>query len=64
MSDLNWDAGAFFEELTAKNKMAIDNGFKYCRVSGLDGFEGAFHDFSLSISVCGGQLLAADVEHP
>ena len=30
----------------------------------LIGFEFAFHDFSLSISVCGGQLLAADVEHP
>ena len=30
----------------------------------LIGFEFAFHDFSLLISVCGGQLLAADVEHP
>lgn len=53
MSDLNWDAGAFFEELTAKNKMAVDNGFVYCRVSGLDGFEGALKSMQNSTAfVC------------
>lgn len=37
-NDFNWDAAAFFERLTAKNKFALDNGFSFERVSSLDGF--------------------------
>lgn len=36
-----WDAGAFFERLTAVNKLAKQERFVFCRVSGLDGFEEA-----------------------
>ncbi len=34
----NWDAAAFFEKLTASNKFALANDFRFARVSGLDGF--------------------------
>ena len=40
----NWDATAFFEELSAKNKLAQAEGFTFCRVSGLEGFEEALHN--------------------
>ena len=36
-----WDAAAFFESLTATNRLAQSEGFTFCRVSGLDGFEEA-----------------------
>ena len=37
----NWDATAFFEGLTKRNKFAQSRKFTFCRVSGLDGFEEA-----------------------
>ncbi len=36
-----WDAAAFFEKLTRENLLARAEGFTFCRVSGLDGFEQA-----------------------
>ncbi len=36
-----WDAAAFFESLTASNRLAQAECFTFCRVSGLDGFEEA-----------------------
>lgn len=36
-----WDAASFFETLTAENLLARAEGFTFCRVSGLDGFEQA-----------------------
>lgn len=39
MFDGNWDATLFFEELTRKNRLAQDKGFKFCRVSGMEGFQ-------------------------
>ena len=36
-----WDAASFFENLTATNRLARSEGFTFCRVSGLDGFEEA-----------------------
>lgn len=41
MKNINWNATAFFEHLTATNKLAQSEGFRFCRVSGLDGFEEA-----------------------
>ena len=41
MNDSNWNASAFFEDLTRRNKLAHEKGFRFCRVSGLDGFEEA-----------------------
>ena len=37
----NWNATAFFEDLTKRNKFARSKQFTFCRVSGLDGFEEA-----------------------
>jgi len=37
----NWDATAFFQRLTATNKLAQDKRFRFCKVSGLQGFEDA-----------------------
>lgn len=37
----NWDAIAFFENLTSRNRLARDHGFKFCRVSGMEGFQEA-----------------------
>ncbi len=36
-----WNAAAFFENLTATNLLARQEGFSFCRVSGLEGFEQA-----------------------
>lgn len=37
----NWNATAFFENLTRSNRLATDKNFVFCQVSGLDGFEEA-----------------------
>lgn len=37
-NSFNWDAAAFFEKLTAANKLAKANGFVFERVSSLEGF--------------------------
>lgn len=39
-----WNAAAFFENLTATNRLAQSEGFTFCRVSGLDGFEEAVNE--------------------
>lgn len=41
--NFNWDAVSFFEGLSANNKLAQAEGFTFCRVSGLEGFEEALH---------------------
>lgn len=40
-SNGQWNAAAFFEMLTVTNKLAQNEGFVFCRVSGLEGFEEA-----------------------
>ena len=37
--NINWDASSFFETLVSKNKLAKTEEFRFCRVSGLEGFE-------------------------
>ena len=37
----NWNATAFFADLTKRNRFAVANGFRFCKVSGLEGFEEA-----------------------
>lgn len=39
--NFNWDAAAFFERLTLANKHAVNNGFRFVRVSSLEGFHAA-----------------------
>ena len=41
--NINWDATAFFERLASSNKLAKTEGFHFCRVSGLEGFEECIH---------------------
>ncbi len=41
MNTPTWDAAAFFEDLTARNRLAQDKGFRFCRISGLAGMEDA-----------------------
>lgn len=41
--NFNWDATAFFKHLTDTNRLAQQEGFTFCRVSGLEGFEEALH---------------------
>jgi hypothetical protein len=37
----DWNATQFFSELLANNKLAVTEGFTFCKVSGLEGFEEA-----------------------
>lgn len=46
-----WDATEYFEELTASNKLARSEGFTFCRVSGLDGFEEALENMQRSTAL-------------
>lgn len=39
IKNINWDATSFFARLTTSNKLAQQEHFTFCRVSGLDGFE-------------------------
>lgn len=42
--NFNWDAAAFFEILTTQSRLAQSEGFVFCRVSGLEGFEQAVNE--------------------
>ncbi len=44
MNNFNWDAASFFERLTARNRLARDSGYRFCRVASLEGFHGALTD--------------------
>ena len=39
-----WNAASFFKNLTATNRLAQQEGFTFCRVSGLEGFEEAVNE--------------------
>lgn len=39
--NFNWNASAFFERLTASNRHARENGYRFYRVSSLEGFHDA-----------------------
>lgn len=40
-NNFNWDSATFFERLTASNKHAQKNGYRFVRVSSLEGFHDA-----------------------
>ena len=48
----DWNAPQFFEELVAKNKLAVAEGFTFCKVSGLEGFEEALHAMQQATAFC------------
>ena len=41
IKNYSWNATAFFADLTKRNRFAIAKGFRFCKVSGLEGFEEA-----------------------
>lgn len=48
-----WNATAFFERLAQTNKLAVCEGFTFCQVSGLEGFEEALSQMqSASAFIC------------
>ena len=58
-TNFNWNATAFFLDLTARNKLAREHDFAFCRVSGLEGFEEALaHLQSDKAFVC-----VSDISH-
>lgn len=50
-SNYNWDAVSFFERLTESNKLAQQERFVFCRVSGLQGFEEALDNMQSSTAI-------------
>ena len=48
----DWNAPQFFEELVANNKLAVAEGFTFCKVSGLEGFEEALHAMQQATAFC------------
>lgn len=51
MNGFNWDAAAFFERLTKKNKLALEKGFSFERVSSLEGYHSLISK-TLSMKAC------------
>ena len=48
----DWNATQFFNELLANNKLAVAEGFTFCKVSGLEGFEEALHAMQQATAFC------------
>ena len=48
----DWSATRFFEDLLAKNKLALAEGFTFCKVSGLEGFEEAIQHMQSATALC------------
>lgn len=40
-NNFNWNSTSFFKNLTENNRFAIDNGYRFARVSSLEGFHDA-----------------------
>lgn len=50
-SNYNWDATTFFERLCGSNRLCQAEGFVFCRVSGLQGFEEALDNMQSSTAI-------------
>ena len=48
----DWNATAFFEDLLTRNRLAKSEGFVFCRVSGLEGFEEALSAMQTATALC------------
>ena len=48
----DWSATDFFKNLVANNKLAVAEGFTFCKVSGLEGFEEALHAMQQATAFC------------
>ena len=52
MQKSDWNATDFFQNLVANNKLAVAEGFTFCKVSGLEGFEEALHAMQQATAFC------------
>lgn len=50
MTNYNWDATAFFERLTASNRLAQKENFTFCSVSGLQGLQDMLQNMQTSVA--------------
>lgn len=50
MTNFNWDATAFFERLTASNRLAQKEKFTFCSVSGLQGLQDMLQNMQTSVA--------------
>ena len=50
MTNYNWDATAFFERLTASNRLAQKEKFTFCSVSGLQGLQDMLQNMQTSVA--------------
>lgn len=50
-ANFNWDAAAFFERLTARNRFAKNNNYRFARVSSLEGFHDALGQMASSTAL-------------
>ena len=48
----DWNAVQFFEDAMQCNLLAVKNGFIFCKVSGLEGFEEALHAMQQATAFC------------
>lgn len=49
--NFSWNATAFFQDLVETNRLAIAEGFRFCRVSGLEGFEEALNTLQTATAI-------------
>ena len=52
MQKSDWNATDFFQNLVAHNKLAVAEGFTFCKVSGLEGFEEALNAMQQAKAFC------------
>lgn len=63
MKTTDWNASRFFRGLTAMSPLAKENGFTFCQVSGLEGFEEALQKLqSHTAFVCVSNLSEGFIE--
>lgn len=55
----DWDAAAFFERLSRSNKLAVESGAVFCRVSGLEAFEDALLNMQSAQTLVCANILGA-----
>ena len=65
-SNFHWDAAAFFERLTARNRLAKAHEYRFARVSSLEGFHealGTMHSSKAFVAVSDESQGGLDIEN-
>lgn len=64
--NFNWDSAGFFERLSRQNRFAVDNAYRFARVSSLEGFHdalGSLTSASAFIAVSDSSQGSLDIEN-